>query len=83
MEEAWAIRVKAVRSGLGMTQAAFAQRMGMSYVAISKWENLLRRPYSRNAEWFEVIEGRFNEGRLPRLGPGEERTWRELFEGGE
>ena len=37
-------RIKAARKKAGMTQAELANRLGISYVGISQWENNLRNP---------------------------------------
>lgn len=37
-------RIKAARKKAGMTQAELANRLGISYVGVSQWENDLRNP---------------------------------------
>lgn len=37
-------RIKAARKQVGMTQAELAQKLGISYVGVSQWENDLRNP---------------------------------------
>ena len=36
--------IKAARKKAGMTQAALAEKLGISYVGVSQWENDLRNP---------------------------------------
>lgn len=36
--------IKAIRNSLGMTQTEFAATLGVSQMAVSLWENGLRRP---------------------------------------
>ena len=37
-------RIKAARKAAGITQAELADRLGISYVGVSQWENDLRNP---------------------------------------
>ena len=37
-------RIKQARKKVGMTQAALADKLGISYVGVSQWENDLRNP---------------------------------------
>lgn len=37
-------RIRAARKNAGMTQAELAQKLGISYVGISQWENGIRQP---------------------------------------
>lgn len=37
-------RIKAARKSVGMTQAALAEKLGISYVGVSQWENDIRNP---------------------------------------
>lgn len=36
--------IKSIRTSLGMTQTEFADTLGVSQMAVSHWENGLRRP---------------------------------------
>lgn len=36
--------IKSIRSKMGMTQTEFADALGVSQMAVSHWENGLRRP---------------------------------------
>ena len=36
--------IKAIRSSLGLSQAEFAESLGVNQTAVSHWENGLRRP---------------------------------------
>lgn len=38
------IDVRAIREGLGLSRAAFAERFGLAVSAIQEWERGLRRP---------------------------------------
>ena len=64
MAEAWFMRVKHVRNQLGLSQAVFAERLGVSDQTIAKWEIMAMRPYSRLAERFEYIEERVLSGEV-------------------
>src|SRR5687768_6019332 len=37
-------RIKALRERLGLTQAALAERLGVSFVSVNRWENGQSRP---------------------------------------
>jgi len=39
MKKTWASRVLSLRKRLGLTQETFAQRLGVSFVSVSRWEN--------------------------------------------
>jgi len=39
--------IQEVRESLGLTQAQFAQKMGVSYAAVQKWEGWAREPRPR------------------------------------
>ncbi len=56
--------IRAARKNAGMTQAELAQKLGISYVGISQWENDLRNPKpdtlkriaaALNIKWFELL----------------------------
>lgn len=66
-------RIKAARKKVGMTQAELAQKLGISYVGISQWENDLRKPKietiqriaaALGVEWNELIPEEKQENRF-------------------
>src|SRR5947208_14666231 len=66
--EDYNLRIRQARDLLGLTQAAFARRVGVSFVTVNRWENRQSKP-SRMA--WRVIEGLAKEIAGPDdLGPG-------------
>lgn len=51
-----AVDVKAIRAGLGLTQAEFAARFGFSLATLRDWEQARRRPDSATRVLLRVIE---------------------------
>lgn len=51
-----AIQIKAIRESLGMTQSEFAERLGVSQMAVSHWENGLRRPSGSAGILIKMLE---------------------------
>jgi putative transcriptional regulator len=50
------IDVKAIREGMGLSQAAFANRFGLSVYALRNWEQGKRRPDPAARAYLKVIE---------------------------
>jgi len=50
------IDVKAIREGMGLSQAAFANRFGLSVCALRNWEEGKRRPDPAARAYLKVIE---------------------------
>lgn len=50
------VDVKAIRSKLKMTQAAFAAKFGFSHSAVKDWEQLRRRPEASARVLLTVID---------------------------
>ena len=50
------VDVKAIRSGMGLTQAAFALRFGFSTAAVREWEQRRRRPEAAARVLLTVID---------------------------
>lgn len=50
------VGVKAIREGPGLTQAAFAARLGLSIYALRNWEQGKRRPDPAARACLKVIE---------------------------
>ena len=55
-EPTWAQRVKSVRLKLDCTQVELAERLGVNPWTIAQWERIHSRPYSAEAEKFQVLE---------------------------
>ncbi|MDR2897658.1 MAG: helix-turn-helix domain-containing protein [Spirochaetaceae bacterium] len=50
------IDVKSIREGMGLSQAAFANRFGLSVFAIRNWEQGKRQPDPAARAYLKVIE---------------------------
>lgn len=50
------VNVKAIREGLGLTQAVFAARFGLSLFTLRNWEQGKRQPDQASRAYLTVIE---------------------------
>ena len=58
----WAQRVKTVRLKLNCTQVQLAERLEINDITVARWEKLLDRPYSEEAERFMELEASLEVG---------------------
>ena len=57
-------RIKALRERLGLTQAALAERLGVSFVSVNRWENGQSRPMPLAWRRVTELERQSNDRRL-------------------
>lgn len=57
-------RIKALRARLGLTQTALADRLGVSFVSVNRWENGQTRPTA--LAWRRILELEGPPGRMLR-----------------
>ena len=67
----------AIRTHLGISQVAFAEKLGLGVSTIEKWEKMYHAPYSREAEFFKRVE-KAVLGTPGKYGPKDDDGWREL-----
>ena len=70
IERPWNERVLSARTKLGLTQAQFARKLGMSQQNLGLWETRATRPYSLLAEYFVKVEAI-----IEKMVDGEEVRW--------
>jgi len=56
----YSIRIKAVRQRLGLTQLGLAQKIGVSFASINRWENGQARP--NRLAWQKILEAEQHQG---------------------
>ena len=52
--------IKAIRAGLGLTQAQFAEAMGSDISAVQRWEGGQRKPRGAALKLLEGLEAKAN-----------------------
>ena len=50
----YSLRIKSFRGAMGLTQAQFAELIGVSYASVNRWENGQSRP--NNLAWRRIVE---------------------------
>ena len=66
-------RIKSIRASLGLTQQALAERLGVSFATVNRWENSQAKPSQLSWNRLRQMETEFSGVNLPKKTDNEEK----------